>query len=170
MLDRFVPDGAIERVSQVDLETLRRRGVKTILLDLDNTITPWRSLDVPADITHWLAEAKQQFRVCIVSNTSKMKRLAALRERLGIEGLGFVSKPWGMKRAIERLGIRGTEAAVIGDQLITDIAGGNLIGAHTILVRPMSTDEFFGTKLVRAVESLLFWLLKRQGLFSCPWR
>ena len=170
MLKTFVPDEAVERLSQVDLDALRARGLTVILLDLDNTITPWRSLDVPGDIAEWLERAKRDFRVCIASNTSKMKRLEALKERLGIEGCGFVSKPWGMKRTIERLGISGAEAAVIGDQLITDVAGGKLIGAHSILVKPVSRDEFFGTKFVRAAESVLFWLLKRRGLFVCPWR
>jgi hypothetical protein len=37
-------------------------------------------------------------------------------------------------------------------------------------VKPVSRDEFFGTKFVRAAESILFWLLRRRGLFVCPWR
>jgi len=45
-----------------------------------------------------------------------------------------------------------------------------MAGAHSILVKPVSSDEFFGTKFVRAAESLLFYLLERKGLFTCPWR
>jgi len=170
LLERFVPNEAVERLSQVELGDLRARGIKAILLDLDNTITPWRSHDVPEDMAAWLEEAKRDFRVCIVSNTSKMKRLALLKERLGIEGVGFASKPWGFKRIARELGLAPGETVVVGDQLITDVAGGNMIGAHSILVKPVSRDEFLGTKFVRAAESILFWLLKRRGLFVCPWR
>ena len=169
MLENLVPAEATERLCQVDLEALRQRGITTILLDLDNTITPWRSLDVPADIGRWVDEARQQFRVCIVSNTSKMQRLAALRESLEVEGLGFVSKPWGMRRAITKLRIDPGEAVAIGDQLLTDVLGGNMAGCHTILVKPVSDDEFFGTKFVRFVERLCFGWLKRRGLFRKPW-
>lgn len=165
-----MPHEAVERLSEVDLASLRARGMRAILLDLDNTITPWRSLEVPDDIAAWIERAKADFRLCIVSNTSKMTRLATLKEQLGIEGLGFVSKPWGMRRAVRSLEVDPSKTVVIGDQLITDVAGGNLIGAHSILVKPVSRDEFFGTKFVRAAESVLFWLLKRRGLFVCPWR
>jgi HAD superfamily phosphatase (TIGR01668 family) len=164
VLRKLVPAEATESICHVDLEALRQRGVNTILLDLDNTITPWRSLDVPADCAEWLEEAKKHFRVCIVSNTSKMKRLEALRDRLGVEGLGFVSKPWGMRRVLRKLDVSPEAAVAIGDQLLTDVLGG-----YTILVKPVSDDEFFGTKLVRFVERLCFGWLKRRGLFRKPW-
>lgn len=169
MLERLVPAEAAECLWAVDLAALQSRGVKTILLDLDNTITPWRSLDVPEPIGEWLKAAKQDFRVCLVSNTSKLKRLGILRERLGIEGLGFVSKPWGMRRAMRKLEAEPGETAVVGDQLLTDVLGGNMAGAHTILVKPLSSDEFFATKLTRLVERFCFGLLAKRGLFERPW-
>ena len=152
MLQKLVPAEATESICHVDLDALRERGIKTILLDLDNTITPWRSLDVPG-----------------VSNTSKMKRLGILRDQLGVEGLGFVSKPWGMRRALRKLDVAPEEAVAIGDQLLTDVLGGNMAGCHTILVRPVSDDEFFGTKFVRFVERLCFGWLRRRRLFDKPW-
>ncbi|MGQ9732048.1 MAG: YqeG family HAD IIIA-type phosphatase [Candidatus Zipacnadales bacterium] len=170
MLTRFVPHQAVGRLSDIDLKALQQRGATALLLDLDNTITPWRSLDVPPDIAEWLTRAKRDFRLYIVSNTSKTKRLAILKEKLGLEGIGFVSKPWGMGRAMKRLGVRAAEAVVIGDQLLTDIAGGNFFGCYSILVKPLSSDEFLGTKLMRGVEALVYWWLKRRGLFVCPWR
>ena len=169
MLNKLVPAEAVEALWDIDLDGLRSRGVTAILVDLDNTITPWRSLEVPDRIGEWLEAAKQQFRVCMVSNTSKLKRLSILRERLGIEGLGFVSKPWGMRRAMRKLEVEPEEAVVIGDQLLTDVLGGNMAGAHTVLVKPLSSDEFFATKLTRLVERFCFGLLKRRGLFERPW-
>jgi predicted HAD superfamily phosphohydrolase YqeG len=47
---------------------------------------------------------------------------------------------------------------MVGDQLFTDIWGGNRLGIYTIWVRPMHPREFIGTKLSRQVEK---WLLKR---------
>ena len=170
MLAKLVPSAAVARLSDVDLDALRIQGIETLLLDLDNTITPWRSLDVPADLEAWIDRAKGAFRVCIVSNTSKLKRLAALKERLGIDGIPFVSKPWGLRRALRRLDVDPRTACAIGDQLLTDVLGGNLCGCHTILVQPVSSDEFIATKFVRVVEALCFGLLRRRGLFQKPWR
>jgi HAD superfamily phosphatase (TIGR01668 family) len=169
LLEKLVPAEAVEALRDVDLAGLQSRGVKAILIDLDNTITPWRSLEVPERIDEWLEAAKQSFRVCMVSNTSKLKRLGILRERLGIEGLGFVSKPWGMRRAMRKLEVQPRESCVIGDQLLTDVLGGNMAGAHTVLVKPLSSDEFFATKFTRMAERFCFGLLKRRGLFERPW-
>jgi HAD superfamily phosphatase (TIGR01668 family) len=169
MLERFVPTEAVEQIGQIDLAALKALGIKVILLDLDNTLTPWRSLDIPEEIAAWLEAARREFRVCIVSNTSKMRRLAVLRERLGVEGIGFAQKPWGMPHTVRKLGVAPEETVLIGDQLLTDVFGGNLAGTRTILVKPVSSDEFVGTHLVRLVERLFLSLLRRRGLFRRPW-
>src|SRR2546428_13086469 len=55
------------------------------------------------------------------------------------------------------MGLMGTRAeptALIGDQVFTDILGGNLLGVKTILVEPLSTQEFPTTRLIRRLERL----------------
>jgi hypothetical protein len=47
-------------------------------------------------------------------------------------------------------------AAVIGDQLLTDILGGKRMGMFTILVDPIDEREFIGTKVMRWIEGVLF--------------
>src|SRR2546428_8648636 len=56
------------------------------------------------------------------------------------------------------MGLMGTRAeptALIGDQVFTDILGGNLLGVRTILVEPLSEQEFPTTRLVRRLERLI---------------
>ena len=40
-----------------------------------------------------------------------------------------------------------SEVAIIGDQLFTDVLGGNKVGIKTVLVNPMSLDDAIGTKI-----------------------
>jgi len=169
MLERFVPTQAVEQVWQVDLAALRAAGVKHVLLDLDNTLTPWRSAEVPERTAAWIEQARQGFRVCIVSNTSKLRRLTKLCERLGIECVGFAQKPWGVRRALRKLGAAPEETVLIGDQLLTDVFGAHLAGIRSILVKPVSSDEFFGTYFLRAIERVVLGMLRRRGMFSRPW-
>ena len=49
--------------------------------------------------------------------------------------------PFGFWRAARRMKIRVQEMAVVGDQLLTDIRGGNLCGAVTIFVDPARKEE-----------------------------
>jgi predicted HAD superfamily phosphohydrolase YqeG len=44
------------------------------------------------------------------------------------------------------------ETAVIGDQLFTDILGGNLLGLTTVLVVPLSQRDLPHTVLLRLIE------------------
>ena len=47
------------------------------------------------------------------------------------------------KKALTTMGIRKEEAVMIGDQLMTDILGGNRKGLHTILVVPVAIQMDF---------------------------
>jgi len=49
---------------------------------------------------------------------------------------------------------------VVGDQLFTDVLGGNLAGLHTVLVPPLSRRELGYTRLVRRLER---WVLQQLG-------
>jgi putative phosphatase len=169
VLERFVPTQAVEHVSQIDLAALKAARVRHILLDLDNTITPWRSTDIPEATAAWIEQARRSFEVCIVSNTSKMKRLGILRERLGIVCIGFANKPWGLRRALRKLGAEPAEAIVVGDQLLTDVFGAHLAGMRSIFVKRVSPSEFFGTYIIRAIERVVLGMLKRRGMFVRPW-
>ncbi|GFR36401.1 hypothetical protein TCEA9_22130 [Thermobrachium celere] len=44
------------------------------------------------------------------------------------------------------------ETCIIGDQIFTDILGGNRVGIITILVEPLDKREFVFTRLVRKIE------------------
>ena len=166
LVELLAPDLRVARLSEVDLEDLAARGIRGILVDLDNTITPWRSLEVAPDMTDWLARAQQRFGVCVTSNTTKRRRLELLRGKLGVPALGFMRKPFAgsFRRGMRELGTEAATTAMIGDQLFTDILGARRLGLYAILVRPVSSDEFIATKVMRAMERVALAALQRRGL------
>ena len=58
------------------------------------------------------------------------------------------------------------EVAIIGDQLLTDIVGGNKVGIVTILVNPISTKDGFFTKWNRHKEDKIIKKLRDRDLFT----
>lgn len=168
-LDLCTPDQLAPRLSDVSLEALKSRGMEALLLDLDNTMLPWQSLDVPTDTREWVEEAKRLgFKLSIVSNTHHPRRLRRIAEELGVKSVHGALKPrgWGFTRAREMLGVERAECAVIGDQVLTDILGGNLAGMHTVLVKPMARREFIGTKISRLFERIILGMLRRRGMLG----
>ena len=52
---------------------------------------------------------------------------------------------------------------MIGDQLFTDMFGGNRLGIYTILVDPISKKDFILTKFTRYLEKKQSKNLKKHG-------
>lgn len=158
-LRRFSPAEAIESLEHIDLDALRRAGKRVILLDVDNTLLPWRSRDIPASTHDWLARGRELgFDFCVLSNTRNPERLEALTKEMGIGYVRDKFKPSTKMfvRALEKFGARPDEAVMIGDQLLTDVLGANRAGIDAIWVRPLHHREFVGTRyLSRNLERLL---------------
>ncbi|MFQ5810820.1 MAG: YqeG family HAD IIIA-type phosphatase [Armatimonadota bacterium] len=164
----MAPRAVAPSLADVDIDALKAEGIRGLILDLDNTITSWRSLEVSDGILEWLDRARAAgLALCIISNSSKSRRVAELSERLGMPASARPGlKPFGpgFRRGLEMLGTPPEATAAIGDQIFSDVLGGNRDGLYTVFVEPMSRSEFVATKLVRVVERVALWLLRRRGM------
>lgn len=147
-------------MQQVDFQGLWKRGILALLLDLDNTLCLWRTGEFPASTAKLLRRLKAQgFRLAVLTN-ARLPRDSPVRVALAELGIPLFERakkplPFGFRRALRHLGVTTKEAAVIGDQLLTDVLGGKLAGLHTVLVPPLSPREARRTKVNRALERLL---------------
>ncbi len=136
------PDLYYRSVTDVDLDELRSRGVQMLLLDLDNTLVPRNTTDVADHVCDWVEDAKRRgFRVAIVSNNWH-ERVQRVATALGIpvEGKGTKPLPGVFRRALAAESATPGSAAVVGDQIFTDILGGKFLGSTTVLVLPVARD------------------------------
>lgn len=170
----FCPHQVVRRVEEVDLEDLKARGIRALLLDLDNTLTPWQSYEMTPAAQQWLAQAKRDFRVCLVSNQVRARRVRRIAAQLGIvcvHGLGPWGKPWSriFRRALRLTGVSPKQAAMIGDQLFTDICGARRMGMYAILVEPVGKRELAWTRLNRWLARWVERYLRRRGQWPQEW-
>lgn len=157
------PDIYVETVLDLPLDKLYEKGIRAFILDLDNTVTEWNSMEVRAEIVFWLNQIKDRgFKACIASNNGQ-ERVVAVADQLGIPYVSKAGKPRrkAFVKALKVLQTEVGETAVVGDQVFTDILGGNRMNLFTILVVPINSHEFFGTQMVRKVERLVLWRIKR---------
>lgn len=151
------PKAQFEHYHQITPAWLKERGLEALLLDLDNTLVPYRNYgDCSPELRQWLDDLHSAgIQTMLVSNGSR-RRVRYWREQLGIPGFGPAGKPWfGFNRALRRLQLEPKRVAVVGDQLFTDVLGGNLVGAFTIMVQPISKKELGYTRLIRRLEQLV---------------
>jgi HAD superfamily phosphatase (TIGR01668 family) len=168
MIRRFCPGLIVPSITDLTPAFFEARGLRAALLDVDNTLVLWHGTEVDPAISDWVLQLKAAgMRFCLASNTRRGRRLAALGDALGIPYELGVAKPRlaGLRRCLARVDSPAEATAMIGDQLFTDIWGGNRCGLYTILVQPMSTHEFIGTRVVsRPLEKVVMAALRRQGL------
>ena len=137
------------------LSWLKERHVRAILTDLDNTLVPWRDYRVADELAGWFRDLHDNgFRTVILTNARPSPTIQKMSEELETQLVVGARKPVQrfFRRALERVNASPAEACVIGDQVFTDVLGGNLIGCYTVLVERIGHREFFGTRLMRVLE------------------
>ena len=167
VLKSFLPAQHVKSIYEINPQDLKNKGIKGIITDLDNTLVEWdRPLATPELIT-WFEEMKRNdIKVTIVSNNKEV-RVKAFADPLKIPFIFRAKKPMtkAFKHAVELMGIQKEQAVVIGDQLLTDVFGGNRSGFHTILVVPVAQTDGWATKLNRRIERrILAWFRKNGQL------
>ncbi len=151
------PNQKLNNIYEIDLDYLQSIGIRGIITDMDNTLVPWSDRNVYPRLAGWFTDLKKRgFKLFIISNNSK-DRGAGLARELDIPAIWYAVKPRrkAFRTALKHMQLSPDQVAVVGDQIFTDVLGGNRLGLHTILVTPISEKEFFWTKLTRQFEKLV---------------
>lgn len=168
MLEILRPRVQAESVLDLDLTELRNAGIRGIIFDLDNTLVEWKQDRLDPEIMAQVKRFKTQgFKMCILSNGLE-RRVETIANTLGIPYVSRAVKPRKspFKKALEILGTSPEETAVVGDQLFTDILGGNRMELYTIWTPPLSETEFVSTRAVRRIERLVLKRFRKKGILQ----
>ncbi|MGE5633287.1 MAG: YqeG family HAD IIIA-type phosphatase [Caulobacteraceae bacterium] len=161
MKKRLKPDLYIKTVHELDTGILREKGITGIIIDIDNTLVSWDTKEPDEKVISLVCKlAGEGFKICILSNNTR-RRVEEFNKCLKLPAIHKAVKPskGAFRRAMRLLDTDNDSTAVIGDQLFTDVYGGNRLGLFTILVPPISDKEFIWTRFVRIVEKSV---LRRQ--------
>lgn len=171
-LDPRLPDLVLPSVLEVPFQELASRGIVNYVFDVDNTLLPQFSQVVSAKVVFRLQEARRQGwirRACLLSNamfgSERQLRLERIGQQLGIPEIfaaDFWSRkphPVGFHWAMERMNSTASTTAIVGDQMYSDIVGGNRTGLFTILVTPPGPDHWSTGLVLRRWRE---WLVLRH--------
>lgn len=167
MFRRFKPDVYQKDIFTINYDKLKKEGIKCLLFDLDNTISPAKEVVFTDDIKKLFNKLKKDFKIVLFSNNFP-KRVGKFGDYYGIDIACVSLKPFSYKYRyiLKKYNLKRSEVACIGDQLLTDIQGGNKMKIKTILINPMTEIDETETWLNRQIEKAIFKYFKNKNILT----
>ncbi len=167
MLEKCIPNIYQKSIYTIDYKKLKKAGIKCILFDVDNTLVPVDIKKPPKKVKDLIEKLKEMgFIIALLSNATK-DRLKVFKDYLEVDCAAFAMKPLSYKyhKIMKEYKLLENEIASVGDQLLTDILGGNKVGITTILVNPISLRDKLITKINRGIEKIIMNKASKKQLF-----
>lgn len=167
MFEIFVPDMYQKSIYTIDYNKLKTSGIKCIIFDLDNTISPTTLSKPTKKLKVFFTKLKHMGFKCIILSNSGKKRVEPFKNELAVDAGASSKKPRKDKylKIMENYKFSPSEIAAVGDQLLTDIYGANKLGLTSVLVNQMGAKDFFNSTFNRMMEKIIFRFLKSKDLF-----
>ena len=158
------PKSYFSKVENISIEFLNKNKIKALILDVDNTLIDKQKI-LSEEIVKWTRELKGQgVKLYILSNSNDKEKLKNISKKLDIPYHRFAMKPLkrGFKKVQREQNEKPENIAIVGDQIFTDIIGGNRCKMYTILVDPIKENEFWYTAWKRPIENKIKEQLKKE--------
>ena len=162
----LLPKAIFPALTDLTPEYLRDHGRRLLMLDFDNTMLPYTSKIPTPELLVWIDRMKRGgITLFVVSNSHKQKSPAFCRAH-NVGCVTHSKKPTGrgIRKCLERCGCRPDEAALVGDQIYTDVLGANCAGVMSILVKPIHLHNIW-LKLRHAAEKPWIWIASKRRVF-----
>lgn len=154
MRSYLMPDALFDHYYDLTPAYLLQCGVRVLLLDIDNTLVPYEQPVPDSALRAWLgALADAGIAVAFVSN-NHADRVTLFNRELGLPAYPDAKKP--LKRTVlhvlHDLGASRGEAAIMGDQIFTDVYAAKRVGMRAYLVPPIRDKRDWLTRCKRLLE------------------
>ena len=152
------PDIKLHGITDITVELLNKFNIKALLLDVDNTMSTHHGQALTDGLLEWIDRMNKNGIKLMVLSNSKRKRIEPFAARISLPfiSLGCKPLPTGYLRGVRALGEKRKNVAIVGDQIFTDILGGNLVGVKTVLLTPIKLEDGLSFKIRRNLEKKIY--------------
>ena len=163
-LFNLFPDYFAKDVTCIDGSLLDRLNIQAVITDIDNTLALVDAPDPEPQAREWLDFLNRYgCQTAMISNNDP-PRVKAFAKLFDAPYAAHAQKPasGAFLELARRLGVEPERCMVVGDQMFTDIMGGNRAGMHTVLVEPLGSElDHAQFRIRRWSEKLLLAVYKR---------
>ena len=148
------PNAYFKKIEEITIQFLKKQNIKLLILDVDNTLIDYHQ-NLSEEVKQWLKDLQGQgMKLYLLSNSNKKEKVKKIADEFGIPYRVFAKKPLksGFLKVQKQMKEKTENIAVIGDQIFTDVIGGNRCGFFTILVEPIHEKDYWFTAWKRPIE------------------
>lgn len=152
------PHYILNCITDITVGFLKENNITALLLDVDNTMSVAHgNKTLREGLSEWLSKMKENGISLIILSNAKKERAKRFADSVGLPVVGLAAKPlpFGYLKAVKSLKVKCKNAAMVGDQVFTDILGGKLSGVKTILVTDITPEDKLNFKIKRSLEKKL---------------
>ena len=161
--NKFFPKKVVRSTYSINFKKYYKNGYKGVLFDIDNTLVPHGEAADDKAIKFFQKLRDIGFKFCLISN-NKEERVRTFADKVGAPYIYDAHKPSteGYNKAMDIIGTDVNETIFVGDQVFTDVFGGNRASLYTILVRPIHHKEEIQIVLKRYIEQPILFFYKMR--------
>ena len=155
---KFYPTYKFKKVENIPYSLIEQNKIKLIMLDMDNTIINFDEKKYSKELEEWSKRMRRNgIKLYILSNSIFKNLVKKVADELSMKYCSNAGKPMlrGFKKIMQIENIEKEHMLMIGDQIFTDVWGGNRFGIKTILVDPIDKKERIHTKIKRPFEKII---------------
>lgn len=158
---KYKPGRYLTGYEDLNLQELKAKGIKLILIDVDNTLLPDNAKHADENARLFCQKIKEQDLALMIFSNGLKERISEVAKELDLPFLAEACKPFDYKLLayLEKANFKKEECIIVGDQIFTDIACANTCGINSILVRPRAEKERWYIKRKRPFERLILKIL-----------
>ena len=140
-----VPDLMRKDIYEIEPRELLRRGVRFVLLDVDNTLAPYTVNEPERKLADWAHGFRDAGLELFILSNNRGSRPEIFAGALGIGFVGKARKPFtaAAKKVLAEHGAAPGQTALVGDQIYTDTLCAKRLGAMAVLVEPIKFTNIF---------------------------
>lgn len=153
-LEYFTPTFMVERIYDLTVDDLKKRGITTVLADLDNTLLAWNNPEGTPELREWLKSLRDEGIELIVISNNTTKRVAKAVAPLNVKFVSWSLKPLprGILHVLKTHDLTKEEVIMVGDQMLTDVWAAHSAGIRSVLVKRLVESDMWQTWINRAIE------------------
>ena len=165
MFKSFIPFAHAQSIYEIDPEFFKRNGVKTLFIDLDNTLDSYKARAPQERTINLVNKIKETGVIPVIISNNRPERVSGYAEALGIEFLASARKPFSkrIKKELAKRNLANEEVMLVGDQMMTDVQAARGAKIRVVLTEKIVKEDQWTTHINRIFDRPIRRYHKKRG-------